>query len=119
MRYWITLLTLAALSFSGWAGDFASGGIEYSLTGHHGEVAVDARIVDGLNAYEGTCLIPSTVTYGGESYRVTAIAPGAFAHSQVTEVVVPNSVTRIGESAFADNAAITAVTIPNTVTTLP
>lgn len=119
MRYWITLLTLAALSFSGWAGDFASGGIEYSLTGHHGEVAVDARIVDGLNAYQGTCLIPSTVTYGGESYRVTAIAPGAFAHSQVTEVVVPNSVTRIGESAFAHASTLTSVTLPLELEAIP
>ncbi len=118
MRYIFTLL-FTILSISTWAGDFVSGGIVYSLTGHHHEVAVDQNIIDGLNAYEGIYIIPSTVNYDGENYRVVAIAEGAFAHSKVTEVVIPNSVSRIEENAFAFATDLSDVTLPLDLKEIP
>jgi hypothetical protein len=118
MRYIFTLL-FTILSISTWAGDFVSGGIVYSLTGHRHEVAVDQNIIDGLNAYEGIYIIPCTVNYDGENYRVVAIAEGAFAHSKVTEVVIPNSVSRIEENAFAFATDLSDVTLPLDLKEIP
>lgn len=118
MRYIFTIL-FTILSISTWAGDFVSGGIVYSLTGHHHEVAVDQNIIDGLNAYEGIYIIPCTVNYDGDNYRVVAIAEGAFAHSKVTEVVIPNSVSRIEENAFAFATDLSDVTLPLDLKEIP
>ena len=119
MRHLFTLLITTILSVTAWAGDFVSGGIVYSFTGHNREVAVDQNIVDGLNAYEGIYIIPSTVNFEGENYAVTAIAEEAFANSKVTEVVIPNSVTRIEEKAFAFATELTDVTLPLELRELP
>ena len=119
MRYIFTLLISTILSVGAWAGDFVSGGIVYSFTGNYREVAVDQNIVDGINAYEGIYIIPSTVNFEGENYPVTAIAEGAFAHSKVTEVIIPNSVTRIEENAFAFATDLTDVTLPLELAEIP
>ena len=114
-----SLLISAVISLTACAGDFVSGGLVFSLTGHHHEVAVDQNIVDGLNAYEGIYIIPGTVNYDGENYRVAAIADGAFSHSKVTEVVIPNSVTHIGKGAFAYADDLTDVTLPLGIAEVP
>lgn len=56
--------------------------------------------------------IPSSVTYGGVSYTVTAIGSSAFQGSKVTNLFVPNTVTSIGTGAFK-NATLTNVTFIN------
>lgn len=119
MRYLFLLLITTVLGMAAWAGDFVSGGIVYSFNGYCREVAVDQNIVNGINAYEGIYIIPRVVNYEGENYPVTAIADGAFAHSKVTEVVIPNSVTRIGENAFAFASELTDVTLPLELTEIP
>ena len=64
-------------------------------------------------------VIPSTVTYQGTTYSVTAILPGAFQHcSSLTSVTIPNSVTYTGESIFYNCSSLTSVTIPNSVTSI-
>ena len=119
MRHLFALLVYTVLSMAAWAGNFVSGGIVYSFTNHYREVAVDQNIVDGQNAYEGIYIIPSTVNFDGENCTVTAIAEGAFAHSKVTEVVIPNSITRIDEKAFAYATELTDVTLPLNLEEIP
>jgi hypothetical protein len=48
----------------------------------------------------------------GVNYDVAAIAPRAFWQSGVTEIQIPNSVTMIGEAAFADAESLTSITLP-------
>jgi hypothetical protein len=105
-------LLLSMSSLIAHCGDFESGGFVYSFSTHAGEVVVDENIVAGINAYEGVCIIPETVNFEGDNYAVTAIAEGAFSYSKVTDVVIPNSVTRIGEEAFLGCADLINVTLP-------
>ncbi len=119
MRYLLLIIISTIISLATWAGDFMSQGIVYSFTGNRHEVAVDQNIVDGMNAYEGIYIIPSTVSYEGENYRVTTVAEHAFAHSKVTEVVIPNSVTRIEDHAFAFASDLTDVTLPLQLEVIP
>jgi len=57
-------------------------------------------------------IIPSTVTYSGEEYTVTAIGTWAFYYAaKLTEVTIPETVKTIGSSAFS-STKITTVTLP-------
>jgi hypothetical protein len=49
---------------------------------------------------------------------VTSIGEGAFAYSSLTSVAIPGSVTTIGEYAFVDCTGLTSVTIANGVTSI-
>ena len=48
---------------------------------------------------EGAVTLPSTITEGGKSYTVTAIAPYALDYLNMTELIIPDEVTTIGEHA--------------------
>ena len=50
---------------------------------------------------------------------VTMIGDGAFAYcSELTSVIIPKSVTSIGDQAFAECTGLTSVTIPDSVTSI-
>ena len=72
---------------------------------------------------ETEVIIPSTVEYNSTTYKVTAIADsgyrtGAFYNSNITSVVIPDTVTSIGEDAFYGCSRLTSITIPDTVTSI-
>ena len=132
------ILTFIALTAS--AHDFEVDGICYNKNGS--EATVTYYSLDGSSRmwrYSGRVVIPETVTYSGTTYKVTAIGEGAFDLClDLTSVIIPNSVTSIGNQAFycsglkgvmignsvttiGDNAfsacdGLTSVTIPNSVT---
>lgn len=72
-------------------------------------------------AYEADLVIPESVTFDGNSYRVTAIGDGAFSSflnfTQLHSVVIPDSVTTIGNYAFQGTWMESAV-IGNSVTSI-
>ena len=71
------------------------------------------------NEYSSSIDIPSSVTYGGKSYRVTSIGSSAFYKcTSLTSVTIPNSVTSIGDDAFYNCSGLTSVTIGNSVTSI-
>lgn len=119
MKYILSILTMLFASVSAMCGDFESGGIVYSFTGHNLEVAVDQNIINGINSYNGIYIIPSTVNFEGINYSVTEIADRAFAESNVTEVVIPNSVRELGEGAFANAFNLSSVTLPLYIDQIP
>ena len=65
----------------------------------------------------GIVTIPSSVEHGGTTYLVDEIGGIGFAHSNLIEVIIPNTVEIIGNNAFA-NSKIQGISIPNTVRTI-
>ncbi len=62
-------------------------------------------------SFTGVLNIPSSVTYEGITYDVTSVVNNAFASSGITTINIPNSVTNIGDYAFANLTGLTAVTV--------
>ncbi|MCR5076499.1 MAG: leucine-rich repeat protein [Prevotella sp.] len=85
-------MTSASMTF---ADDFKVGRINYTTTSD-----TEAKLVKGDDAV-GAVNIPSSVSYGGRAYDVTAIEHNAFENNKaITSVTIPASVTSMGYSAF-------------------
>lgn len=104
-------LTAGMLSLGAWAQEFDAAGLRFNVVNDR-EAEVVQSWADGASRYSGVVLIPETVNYAGDNYQVTGIAAEAFSHSGVTEVQIPNSVTSIGESAFAYAESLRSITLP-------
>lgn len=71
-----------------------------------------------MTGLSGSVTIPSSVKYGGTTYKVTAIGDRAFLRcSDITSLEIPDTVTTIGELALAD-IGVSTITIPDSVETL-
>ena len=103
---------------------FVVDNIEYTvLTEEEGNYTVE---VSGNTLTSKTAVvIPSTVTNGTHTYKVTAIASAssntdsAFGRSTyLTSVSIPDGVTSIGKYAFSMCSSLTSVSIPASVTSI-
>ena len=108
-------LTLSADDY-----DFVADRLAYKITG---TTTVEVANPGGEEKasdidYSGVINIPRTVTYNGTTYTVTGIGLNAFAGSSVTQVIIPNSVTYIGEYAFYLCWYLTTVSIGSGVRTI-
>ena len=68
--------------------------------GNLGEVVIDLR---------------QPVTYKGKSWMVTEIGERAFQLENITEVKLPDGITRIGEKAFLKTALLTTINFPSSL----
>lgn len=93
------------------AQDIEANGIYYNIISDT-QVEVAPAFYDGVNHYKGCIILPERVYCDGVNYEVAAIAPRAFWRSAVTEVQIPNSVTMIGDAAFADAEDLANITLP-------
>lgn len=66
---------------------------------------------DNVSEYAGKIIVPSTVSIGGETYTVTEIGANAFAGTEVTEVSIPSSVTKIDANVFNGCDDLTSLTV--------
>ena len=86
----------------------------------------DANHTASITKFVGSeteVIIPSMVEHNGATYKVTAIADGnyntgAFYDSNITSVVIPDTVTSIGDYAFSSCSSLTSITIPSSVTSI-
>jgi uncharacterized repeat protein (TIGR02543 family) len=108
--------------FAQWTADSAPPGTVtgtdngFTFTADSANPAGGATVI-AYSGSGGAIAIPSTFTFGGVTYPVTAIGTSSFRLMGLTSVVIPNTVTTIGVAAFEDNA-LTEVTISNRVTTI-
>ena len=108
-----------AYYYTGWDKTLApvTGNVTYTAQWYESIFIMDEEYDDGWNVqglanknYAGVVIVPSTFFDGRP---VKYIAPGAFSGcSNVTKLVIPTSITRIGEAAFEKMVALTELTVP-------
>ena len=87
-------------------------GIRYRLKNNIATVVRQSRVIE-------EAIIPSSVTYKGNTYSVTSIGSSAFYNcTSLTSVTIGGGVTSIGSSAFYDCDSLTSVTIGGGVTSI-
>ncbi len=103
-----------ALAFTS-TGSYEIDGIYYDINATAKTASVAYKPGGGDYYYAGVVTIPSTVPVAGETFTVTTIGVWAFQSSPaLTAVIIPNTVTTIEEGAFA-GSGIVSVTIPRSV----
>ena len=110
-------LTLFVAS-SVWADEYPSirvdGILYYVNTGNN---TVD--VGGGNQDLQGDVVVPATIRYDGQTYKVASIGAGAFMEcTNISSVTIPNSVTSIENSTFEGCTRLTSITIPSSVTSI-
>ncbi len=113
------LFVLSALALflhaTSWAYDFAVANadgvtIYYNILSSE-ELTMEVR----RGYYTGSVDIPETVIYDGNTYTVEGIGKKAFYEERVTDVIIPSTVTYIGDDGFNSCENMTSVSIPESV----
>ena len=111
----LSLLLLALLlPATATAYDFMVGGIAYNINGNEVSVTYTDSTNTFSHNYSGLtiAMTPSSVTYGGTNYSVTAIGESAFSNcGTMTSVTIPNTIKSSAVGAFRDCNALTRVNI--------
>ena len=113
IKTFILLLALL-LPVSALAYDFMVDGIAYNINGNEASVTYTDSTNQFSHNYSGLtiAMIPSSVTYGGTNYSVTAIGESAFSNcGTMTSVTIPNTIKSSAVGAFRDCNALTRVNI--------
>lgn len=99
--------------------DFTVDGKYYNILDLQGSTC---EITHGDEKYTGDIVIPEYVEYDGNTLTVVSIGEKAFAECfDLSDVIIPNSVTEIGDSAFCDAHlwnGFGSLEIPNSVTVI-
>ena len=118
-RTFVSVL-LVLFAFAGMAQTtFTAGDLNYSVNPDGVSVTVIGHVLSYENA-TGPLNIPESVNYEGVDYTVTAIGNSAFLYYfYLTNLTLPNSLTTIGNTAFAYCSGFTGdLIIPNSVVTI-
>lgn len=102
MRLAISLIVAFCICLTAGAQNFSYNGLNYSVFSSDLKTAEVADNAHPTTALSGIISIPSNVKYNGVTYSVVSIAVNAFIEdSQITKIIVPETVTSIGGGSFA------------------
>ena len=107
----LVLLLLLPMVVSAY--DFKVDGIYYNIINvNEVEVTYEGSSGNEVDEYIGAVAIPTSVTYNGVSYAVTAIgSQGFYACDNLTSIDIPKSVTSIGKWAFSYCRGLTSIKV--------
>lgn len=111
----LTTIAVLLCSVMAHAYDFEVDGIYYNIISSSD---LTAEVTKGDNEYSGEITIPSTITYKSKTLTITKINENAFTKSNITNVIIPNSITSIDDYTFYYCRSLTTITIPNSVTSI-
>ena len=112
-RMWWSTWTLSNNIVWDISNPFTIDGLKYTITdATHVSVGCDSTLTD-------TIVIPEKVTYKDMEFTVNAIMDEGFINQfKLKSVVIPESVTKIGEKAFYENHNIISLDIPSSVSSI-
>lgn len=123
-KHWLVTAALLLCSISVSAHDFEVDGIYYNITSST-DLTVEVTYQGSsystyADEYSGEVVIPTTVTYGGNTYSVTSIGNYAFdGCANLTSVIVPEGVVAIGSSAFWNCSGLVSMVLPKGISSIP
>ena len=94
--------------------DFYVGDLQYDYVDHENATVA----FNGIRTDSEIVEIPASVEYDGVTYTVVGIAPSALYNEDVSSVSIPNTVTYIGNSAFRGCSQLSEVVIPDSVVSI-
>lgn len=66
----------------------------------------------------GDIVIPESISYNGNNYVVIRATNGAFQNTDITSIILPNSITALGNICFRFCHNLTSVKLPDNITSL-
>lgn len=97
--------------------DFEAGGIYYNILS---DTDLTLEVTKGEGYTASSIEIPAQVEHEGKTYTVTRVGEEGMSYCMetLTRVTLPETITSIGDAAFAWNKLLTQINIPSSVTTI-
>lgn len=87
-------------------------GIKYHIENGEATIAVQDENLSG------DIVIPESISYNGNNYVVIRATNGAFQNTDITSIILPNSITALGNICFRLCHNLTSVKLPDNITSL-
>lgn len=107
MKKFLILFAAAFVAGHAFADDFTHDGLKYTVTDEANKTVKVIPLCDRLylatenyDFSNQSVTVPSTVSYNGTDYTVTAIDDQAFECSNLIGITLPSTITNIGDDAF-------------------
>ena len=96
--------------------DFEVDGIYYNIVSF---TDLTCEITAGNEKYTGDIIIPAQISYNSRNLEIIGIASKAFYEcSALTAISIPNSITKIGDNAFYECTSLNSISLPESLTLL-
>ena len=119
----ILVVALSLITSTASAENIFIGGICYKLNSQTHEATIAPSIKEDysdtpLPRLPESVVIPSEIKHGNVTYKVTAIGRGAFSFQEITSIIIPNTITFIGDQAFFGCEKLSMITLPNSINSI-